>query len=153
MNHRISWLLSLGFSLVIAARPASAAETSNTIQFVPPCDGSLAGLGPVAIRLRLFPDPIQSFSYEETQQLNADMDGCLSTPDSVSGSTVFVGNGTTAGIPAAVFATNPSMWIAFALDSAPDDELGGGRVPVSSSGYSFSAVNASNALSAQNALN
>src|SRR5215472_14322764 len=116
MNHRISWLLSLGFSLVIAARPASAAETSNTIQFVPPCDASLSGLGPVAIRLRLFPDQAHPPAYEETQQLSADADGCLSAAGAAPGRTILIGNGTAGGIPSGTFAGNASMWIAFALD-------------------------------------
>src|SRR5215472_14408454 len=100
MPRKIVWLVSVVLLLALAVRPAAAAETSQVIQFVPPCDASLAGLGTLPIRLRLFKDAAQPpFVLEETQPLTADANGCLSAANIVPVGTVLVGSATVGGIP------------------------------------------------------
>jgi hypothetical protein len=117
------------FVLVFCMTPAHAAETSQTIAFSG-CDGTLTGT--VDLRFRLFTASAAGMMvFEETQTGIDASSTCFS---------VRIGDATAGGLPSAVFANNTSLWIAFALDSAPDTELGGGRTPLTSAGYAHFAL-------------
>src|SRR5262249_9458354 len=55
------------------------------------------------------------------------------------GFTVRIGEATAGGVPATVFGNTPSLWIAFALDSAPDAEIGL-RTAITSGGDAHAAA-------------
>jgi hypothetical protein len=123
------------FVLVLCLTPARAAETSQTIAFSA-CDGTLTGT--VDLRLRLFTASAAGMMvFEETQPGIDASSTCFS---------VRVGDGTAGGLPPALFAGNPSLWIAFALDATPDTELGGGRTPIASVGYAQFALTPTGAI-------
>src|SRR5262249_11392014 len=98
--------------------------------------------GVVDLRLRLFDAATGgTMRFEETQ-----------TGIDASTTCFYVRIGDVAGgIPAAIFANNPSLWIAFALDADPGTVLRGCRDLITNSGYAFKAVNAENAQTAMTA--
>jgi hypothetical protein len=127
MNRKLFCLLAIAL-WVMLAMSALAAETSQVIPF----SGTIPGQpdGNVSLRFRLFPvNTGGAFVFEETQTVI------------VSGEafTASIGNGTSGGIPTAIFANNLSLWIAFALDSDPGTELGD-RTAITSAGFAHFAL-------------
>jgi len=117
---------------MLAGASASAAQAQETSQVVP-FKAAIAGQpdGPVALRFRLYPSQEGgSFCFEESQPAVAVTGGNFS---------VYLGGATGAGIPSSCFAANPSLWISYALESAPEVELGG-RSPVTSAGFAHFAL-------------
>jgi hypothetical protein len=109
--------------MVQAQQPTSQVVTLN---------GAFAGQpdGPVALRLRLYNvDTGGTILFEETQTVTVTAEKF----------TVRIGNATGGGIPISVFRSNPSVWIAFALDSTPDTQIGP-RTAITSSSYAHTAL-------------
>jgi hypothetical protein len=131
------WFVVVVLSLTLVV-PAQQ-PTSRVIPFT----GYIPGQqdGDVALRFRFFPAITdRTFVFEETQTVT------------VSGEafSVLLGNNTAGGLPSAIFADNPSLWIAFVRDAMPDMEIGD-RTPINGRGYAFKAVNADVANRANNA--
>jgi hypothetical protein len=127
MNRKLLCLPSIALWAMLALS-AFAAETSQVIPF----SGTVPGQadGDVALRFRLFPaNTGGAFVFEETQTVTV-------SGEAFSAS---IGNGTTGGIPAAIFANNLSLWTALALDSDPGTELGD-RVAITSAGFAHFAL-------------
>jgi hypothetical protein len=127
MNRKLLCLLSIALWAMLAMS-AFAAETSQVIPF----SGTIPGQpdGGVALRFRLFSaNTGGTFVFEEMQTVTV-------SGEAFSAS---IGNGTTGGIPAAIFANNLSLWIAWALDSDPGTELGD-RVAIPSAGFAHFAL-------------
>ncbi len=122
------WLFSLVCVLSMASVTRAQQPTSQVLTFT----GSIPGQpdGPVAVRLRLYDaSPGGTLRFEETQTV-------LVTSESF---TVRIGDVTAGGVPATLFRNNPSLWIAFALDSTPDTEIGT-RAAITSGGYAHAAA-------------
>jgi hypothetical protein len=115
---------------VLASGAAASAQqpTSQVLTFT----GSIPGQpdGPAAVRLRLYnANPGGVLVFEETQTVTV-----LSQTF-----TARIGDATADGVPATSFRDNSSLWIAFALDSAPDMEIGL-RTAITSGGYAHAAA-------------
>jgi hypothetical protein len=111
---------------------ASAASAQQPNSQVPAFTGSMPGQpdGPVAVRLRLFDtNSGGTLLFEETQTVMV----------ASQTFTVRTGDATAGGVPATLFRDNNSLWIAFALDSAPDTEIGP-RTAITSGGYAHAAA-------------
>ncbi|MBI1747113.1 MAG: tail fiber domain-containing protein [Acidobacteria bacterium] len=142
MKKRVNLCLVISIIAIWAmlAVAAPAAETSQTILFSG-CDPGLSG--PVDLRFRLFTASTGGTPvFEETQRNVDGSSGCVF---------VFIGDATPGGLPPGIFASNPSLWIAFAMDSDPNTELGGGRTPIAMAGYAAKAINADMASQATRA--
>ncbi len=120
--------------LVVSARGAHAQlQPTQPTSTVVPFSGTITGQpdGPVAMRFRMFPVSTGGvFCFEESQS---------AVPVTAAAFTAALGDGTIGGIPTACFSGNTSLWISFALESAPDSELGA-RIPITSSGYAHFAL-------------
>ncbi|TAJ83028.1 hypothetical protein EPO44_17235 [bacterium] len=135
MKRKIFALLVVSFVLLpLLTVQAQVQPTEGLIQF----SGSILGQldGPVDLRFRLFPVASGgAFCFEETRL------GVQVTTETFF---VFLGDGTTGGVPPFPCFNNTSLWIAFGLDAAPDVEIGDRR-PITSSGYAHFAQAATNA--------
>jgi len=123
-----AWLFSVLCVLAMASAAQAQQPTSQVLAFTGATPGQPDG--PVAVRLRLYDaDAAGTFLFEETQTVM------------VVGErfTVRVGDATVGGVPATLFRDNASLWIAFALDSAPDIEIGA-RTALTSGGYAHAAA-------------
>jgi len=128
MNRKTFSFLGVVFvflsMLVVHAQPPTAR--------VLPFTGYLAGQpdGPVDLRLRLFPVNKQGdFCFQETQTVEVVAETFVA----------LIGAGTAGGLPPSpCFTAHPSLWIAFALNNTPDQEMGS-RQPIYSSGYAHFA--------------
>jgi hypothetical protein len=115
---------------VLGAASAAVAQqpTSQVLTFTGRMPGQLDGS--VAVRLRLYDaSPGGTLRFEETQTVQVISETF----------TVRVGDATAGGVPAPVFRDNSSLWIAFALDSTPDMEIGP-RTAITSGGYAHAAA-------------
>lgn len=145
MSKKIVCLVSVFMSMafVLSMMPVVMAQVQPTSRLIP-FEGVIPGQadGPVALRFRAFPTAQGGTAcFQETQTVIV----------SEEAFTAFVGDGTTGGFPATpCFSTNASVWIAFAFETAPDQELGD-RAAITSGGYAHAAQWASNAQMANNA--
>jgi len=117
------------YALWGTATVASAQQANSQVLMF---TGSLPGQldGPVTMRLRLYDaNSAGTLRFEETQAV-------MVTSETF---TVRIGDATAGGVPATLFRDNSSLWIAFALDSAPTVEIGP-RTAVTSGGYAHAAA-------------
>ena len=127
----------LGFTLLLPALVVQAQQepTSRVVPF----SGRMPGQpdGSVTLRLRLFAGPTGGQPcFEETQGVSVAAETFFA----------FIGDATTRGIPTtSCFPNTDSLWIGFAMDSTPDQEIGA-RTAITSAGYAHFAPIAGDAM-------
>src|SRR5258708_29234123 len=104
------------FTLAGVLSTGSVARAQQATSQVLACTGTMPGQldGPVAIRLRLY--NIQTGGarlFEERQTVTV-------TSETF---TVRIGDATAGGVPATLFLSTPSLWIAYALEAMPDSQI------------------------------
>ena len=128
MKKRV-WFLGLGLIFLLTWFVQAQPPLSGLLPF----SGTIPDRpdGPVALRLRLFPTAVGgTHCFEETQTVEV-TDGQFFT---------LLGLGSARGVPPSpCFTNNVSLWVAYALDSAPATELGE-RTPLFSAGFALFAL-------------
>jgi hypothetical protein len=121
-------LFTLAGVLATGSVARAQQATSQVLAFTGTMPGQLDG--PVAIRLRLY--DVQTGGaplFEETQTVRV-------TSETF---TLRIGDATAGGVPATLFRSAPSLWIAYALDVMPDSQIGL-RTAITSGGYAHTAA-------------
>jgi hypothetical protein len=129
---KVNVLCVLVFTAALVTSSAVRADAQQATSQVLTFTGAMPGQpdGPVTLRLRLFPVATGgAHVFEETQNVMV----------AAERFTVRIGDVTVNGVPATTFRDNPSLWIAFALDTTPDTEIGA-RTAMTSGGYAHAAA-------------